>query len=76
MNIAKPVKNSQSTTTLTTTNFFISQNGTKDTKDAAFTVTTNSDEEFMDCYGNSFSPECPNSPNVTMAGSPRGIFLY
>ena len=73
MNVAKPAKNCQSTITTTTANSIMSQDGRKDAIGAPFTVP---EEEFMDCYENSPSPECPNSPNVTMAGSPRGIFLY
>ena len=75
MNIAKPIKNCQSTTTTITVDSVVTnQNGRKDSIDAAFTASTNSNEDFMDCY-NFPSPECPNSPNITMAGSPRGIFL-
>lgn len=59
--------------TINTANSVITnQNGKQDSVEATFTATNNSEEEFMDCYDNSPSPECPNSPNVTMAGSPRG----
>ena len=47
------------------------QNGEKDSGlGATFTATSNSD--LMDAYDSQPSPEGPNSPNVTMAGSPRG----
>lgn len=73
MNLAKPAKNCQSSVTTNTANSIITnQNGKKDSVDAIFTATNNSDEECMDCYDISPSPECPNSPNDTMAGSPQG----
>ncbi|XP_043480258.1 uncharacterized protein LOC122509966 isoform X1 [Leptopilina heterotoma] len=74
MNVAKPAKNCQSSMTINTANSVITnQNGKQDSVDATFTATNNTEEEFMDCYDNSPSPECPNSPNVTMAGSPRDL---
>ncbi|XP_008555199.1 uncharacterized protein LOC103576663 [Microplitis demolitor] len=47
------------------------------TDDIAVTAPTNTNsnanDDYMDTYDNSPSSDCPNSPNVTMAGSPKDL---
>lgn len=49
------------------------------TDDIAVTAPTNTNsnanDDYMDTYDNSPSSDCPNSPNVTMAGSPKGNLI-
>jgi hypothetical protein len=74
MNVAKSGKNCHVPTATTTTASIVNsnQNGERDScLGATFTATSNSG--LMDSFDNPPSPECPNSPNDTMPGSPRGL---
>lgn len=75
MNLSKinkpcPVPTATATTASATNSI---QNGDREPcLGASFTASC--DPELMDVFDNP-SPDCPNSPNVTMAGSPRGTDL-
>lgn len=73
MNTAKCVKNCQAPLSTTTANSFNSVENANRTALPLVTAITDSscDPETLEMY-ECLSPECPNSPNVTMAGSPRG----
>ncbi|XP_074103922.1 uncharacterized protein LOC141530617 isoform X2 [Cotesia typhae] len=43
------------------------------TDDIVVTASTNANDDYMDTFDNSSSSDCPNSPNVTMAGSPKDL---
>ncbi|XP_012285087.1 uncharacterized protein LOC105702247 isoform X2 [Orussus abietinus] len=77
MNVAKSPKNCHVACTTTAANSInANRNGAKNSVlDAIVTATSNSNSnlELMEVYDNLPSPECPSSPNVTMAGSPRDI---
>lgn len=70
MNTAKSFKNHQIPATTTTAEL----NGLHDQIPNCIsdTTTTSTAVSNAESYENLPSPECPNSPNVTMAGSPRG----
>lgn len=73
MNMAKCAKNCQvplSTTTANSFNSIENSNG-KTLSPVTATANSNCNSDLLDMY-ECLSPECPNSPNVTMAGSPRG----
>lgn len=73
MNMAKCAKNCQvplSTTTANSFNSIENSNG-KTLSPVTATANSNCNSDLLEMY-ECLSPECPNSPNVTMAGSPRG----
>ncbi|XP_015120377.1 uncharacterized protein LOC107043396 isoform X1 [Diachasma alloeum] len=77
MNTAKSTKSCQMppSTAITANSLSMNKNCDKlsSTFDAIVTASNNCNDDLMDTYDNSPSSECPNSPNVTMAGSPRGL---
>lgn len=79
MNSAKCAKSCQVPATITTANSNKDIDNVASPVDAIVTASSimNTDD-LMDTFVHSPESECPNSPNVTMAGSPRGkiIFFY
>lgn len=74
MNTAKYTKNCQtpsSTTTANSINSIENSNG-KTVSSVTANSNSNCNTDLLEMYDCLPSPECPNSPNVTMAGSPRG----
>lgn len=71
MNMAKCAKNCQVPLSTTTANSFNSIENSNGKTLSPVTATANSNSDLLEMY-ECLSPECPNSPNVTMAGSPRG----
>ncbi|XP_011695876.1 PREDICTED: ubiquitin carboxyl-terminal hydrolase 6-like isoform X2 [Wasmannia auropunctata] len=72
MNMAKCAKNCQvplSTTTANSFNSIENSNG-KTLSPITATANSNCNSDLLEMY-ECLSPECPNSPNVTVAGSPR-----
>lgn len=76
MNTAKCAKICQVPLSTTTANSFNSiENSSGRVLSSATAIdnfNSNPDLEMYECI----SPDCPNSPNVTMAGSPRGNNIY
>ncbi|KAM0731930.1 Ubiquitin carboxyl-terminal hydrolase 32 [Formica fusca] len=70
MNTAKCAKNCQVPLSTTTANSFNSIENSNGKTLSPVTATANPNSEILEMY-ECLSPECPNSPNVTMAGSPR-----
>lgn len=75
MNTAKCAKNYQVPLSTTTANSFNSIENSNGKTLSSVTATANPNSELLEMY-ECLSPECPNSPNVTMAGSPRGKKLH
>lgn len=71
MNTAKCAKNCQVPLSTTTANSFNSIENSNGKTLSPVTATANPNSDLLEMY-ECLSPECPNSPNVTMAGSPRG----
>jgi len=76
MNTAKCAKNCQVPLSTTTANSFnsIENSNRKTLSPITATANSNCNSDLLEMY-ECLSPECPNSPNVTMAGSPRGELL-
>ncbi|XP_012144465.1 uncharacterized protein LOC100877443 isoform X4 [Megachile rotundata] len=75
MNTAKYTKNCQtpsSTTTANSINSIENSNG-KTVSSVTANSNSNCNTDLLEMYDCLPSPECPNSPNVTMAGSPRDL---
>ncbi|XP_072753557.1 uncharacterized protein [Anoplolepis gracilipes] len=70
MNTAKCAKNCQVPLSTTTANSFNSIENSNGKTLSPITATANPNSDLLEMY-ECLSPECPNSPNVTMAGSPR-----
>lgn len=75
MNTAKCAKNCQVPLSTTTANSFNSIENSNGKTLSPVTATANPNSDLLEMY-ECLSPECPNSPNVTMAGSPRGKRLH
>ncbi|XP_043249168.1 uncharacterized protein LOC122395562 isoform X1 [Colletes gigas] len=75
MNTAKCSKNCQTPSSTTTTNSINSNENSNGKIMSPVTATSNSNcnTDLLEMYDCLPSPECPNSPNVTMAGSPRDL---
>nr|XP_012225598.1 PREDICTED: uncharacterized protein LOC105674073 isoform X2 [Linepithema humile] len=71
MNTAKCAKNCQVPLSTTTANFNSIENSNEKTLSSVTAMAnSNCNPDLLEMY-ECLSPECPNSPNVTMAGSPR-----
>lgn len=73
MNTAKCTKNCQTPSSTTTAN--TNNSNGKIMSSVTATSNSNCNTDLLEMYDCLPSPECPNSPNVTMAGSPRGKSL-
>ncbi|XP_033335346.2 uncharacterized protein LOC117225727 [Megalopta genalis] len=75
MNTAKGTKNCQTPSSTTTANSINSLENSNGKAISPVTATSNSNcnSDLLEMYDCLPSPECPNSPNVTMAGSPRDL---
>lgn len=78
MNTAKCTKNCQTPSSTTTANSINSIENSNGKVMSPVTATSNSNcnTDLLEMYDCLPSPECPNSPNVTMAGSPRGRNIH
>lgn len=74
MNTAKSSKNQQIPATATTAELNSSNDALRNYVSPDMTIATavSNTVEPREIYESLPSPECPNSPNITMAGSPRG----
>ncbi|XP_011305765.1 ubiquitin carboxyl-terminal hydrolase 9 isoform X2 [Fopius arisanus] len=77
MNTAKSNKSCQMSpsTAITANSLSMSKNcdNLASTFDAIVTASSKSNDDLMDTYSQSPSSDCQNSPNITMAGSPRDL---